>query len=61
MKRTGFRRRVREPSKQTVNKTAKKADGSINEQSVNLEPVALFPHVKVIRPTRASRLYERAE
>jgi hypothetical protein len=61
MKRTGFPRRARERSEPKARRAAQKTDGSINEQPVNLEPVNLSPHVKVIRPTRASRLYERAE
>lgn len=61
MKRTTYTRKARVQSKPPARTTIKKRDGSINEQPVNLEPVNLFPHVKVIRPTRASRLYERAE
>jgi hypothetical protein len=62
MKHNNFSRKARERSKPTANTAVRKRGvGSINEQPVNLEPVNLFPHVKVVRPTRASRLYERAE
>lgn len=37
------------------------SDESINERSVQIEAHELAPHVKVLRPTRSSRIYDRIE
>jgi hypothetical protein len=38
-----------------------KARSSINEESIPLEPTDLAPHLEVIRPARATRLFDRIE
>jgi hypothetical protein len=37
------------------------AKPSINESSVQLEPISLAPHLKVVSPTRSAHIYERVE
>jgi hypothetical protein len=37
------------------------SDESINERLVPVEVPELAPHVKVLRPTRSARVYDRIE